>query len=76
MYVLIYFFQDQSQSMVLFKEYMADLFLNKDVLILACPQHNEKIDLGMEIAMTACAKTTGAYLRVFNALNDLINLRV
>lgn len=70
MNVLIYFFTDQSQSMVLFKEDMADLLLNNDVLILACPQHNEKIDLGMEIAMTACAKTTGAYLRVFNALND------
>lgn len=70
MNVLIYFFTDQSQSMVLFKEDMADLLLNKDVLILACPQHNEKIDLGMEIAMIACAKTNGAQLRVFNTLDD------
>lgn len=70
MNVLIYYFTDQSQSMVLFKEDMANLLLKKDVLILACPQHNEKIDLGMEIAMIACAKTTEAQLRVFNAIND------
>lgn len=70
MNVLIYLFTDQSQSMKLFKEDMADLLLKKDVLILACPQHNEKIDLGMEIAMIACAKTTGAHLRVFNTLDD------
>lgn len=70
MNVLIYFFTDQSQSMVLFIEDMANLLLKKDVLILACPQHNEKIDLGMKIAKTACETTTGAQLRVFNALDD------
>lgn len=68
--MLIYFFADQSQSMVLFKKDMANLLLKKDVLILACPQHNEKIDLGMEVAMIACEKTTGAQLRVFNAIDD------
>nr|XP_034336976.1 uncharacterized protein LOC105317832 isoform X14 [Crassostrea gigas] len=61
---------DQSQSMVLFKKDMANLLLKKDVLILACHQHNEKINLGMEIAMNACEKTTGAHIRVFNALDD------
>lgn len=71
MNLFIYFFTDQSQSMVLFKEDMADLLLNKDVLILACPQHNKKIDLGMEIAMIACTKTTGAQLCVFNTLDDV-----
>lgn len=71
MNVLIYFFTDQSQSMVLFIEDMANLLLKKDVLILACPQHNEKIDLGMEIAMIACTKTTATRLRVFNTLDDV-----
>uniref|UniRef100_A0A8W8KJ61 Uncharacterized protein n=1 Tax=Magallana gigas TaxID=29159 RepID=A0A8W8KJ61_MAGGI len=42
---------DQSKLMVQFKEDMANLLLKKDVLILACPQNNENIDLGMEIAM-------------------------
>lgn len=70
MNVPINLFTDQSQSMVLFKEDMANLLFKKDVLILACSQQNEKIDLGMEIAMIACAKTTGAHLRVFNTLDD------
>lgn len=68
--MLIHLFTDQSKLMVQFKEDMANLLLKKDVLILACQQHNEKIHLGMEIAMNACEKTTGAQLRVFNALDD------
>lgn len=68
--MLIHLFTDQSKLMVQFKEDMANLLLKKDVLILACPQNNENIDLGMEIAMIVCAKTTGAQLRVFNALDD------
>lgn len=68
--MLIHLFTDQSKLMVQFKEDMANLLLKKDVLILACPQNNENINLGMEIAMIACAKTTGAQLRVFNALDD------
>lgn len=74
MNVLIYLFTDQLKSMVLFKEDMADLLLKKDLLILACPQHYGKIDLGMEIALSACARTTGAHLRVFNTLDDVDQL--
>lgn len=56
--------------MVLFKEDMVDLFLNKDVFILVCLQYNEKIDFGMEIVMIVCVKINGVQLCVFNILDD------
>lgn len=72
--MLIHLFTDQSKLMAQFKEDMANVLLKKDVLILACPQNNENNDIGMEIAMTACAKTTGALLCVFNTLDDFDQL--
>lgn len=53
---------------------MADLLLDKDVLVLISSVADERIELAQAISLKTCEKTKGTNIRMVNCFHDLRDL--